>query len=178
MSNFNYKSKKMDTKENKKSKLYIDDSYDLQLVSKLHPALRWVLMLPIGFLAILLVQLAYGFVFNKLLSNFDTSSVFSIIVNSIFMAMKYCVFVVAMVGVAPVIRAKKFPASIACAFIAVIVCLGSTFFLFSKADSVDWPMLIATGCASLLGIIWASWNVRSVTSRPLTTTQEDDGPKQ
>ena len=39
-----YKRKKMDTKENKKSKLYIDDSYDLQLVSKLHPALRWVLM--------------------------------------------------------------------------------------------------------------------------------------
>ena len=154
----------MDTKENKKSKLYIDDSYDLQLVSKLHPALRWVLML------------AYGFVFNKLLSNFDTSSVFSIIVNSIFMAMTYCVFVVAMVGVAPVIRAKKFLASIVCAFIAVIVCLGSTFFLFSKADSVDWPMLIATGCASLLGIIWASWNVRSVTSKPLTTTQEDNGP--
>ena len=58
----------MDTKENKKSKLYIDDSYDLQLVSKLHPALRWVLMLPIGLLSILLVQLAYGFVFNKLLS--------------------------------------------------------------------------------------------------------------
>ena len=174
MSNFNYKSKKMDTKENKKSKLYIDDSYDLQLVSKLHPALRWVLMLPIGFLAILLVQLAYGFVFNKLLSNFDTSSV----VNSIFMAMKYCVFVVAMVGVAPVIRAKKFPASIACALIAVIVCLGSTFFLFSKADSVDWPMLIATGCASLLGIIWASWNVRTVTSKPLTITQEDNDPNQ
>ena len=99
----------MDTKENKKSKLYIDDSYDLQLVSKLHPALRWVLMLPIGFLAILLVQLAYGFVFNKLLSNFDTSSVFSIIVNSIFMAMKYCVFVVAMVGVAPVIRGNRRP---------------------------------------------------------------------
>ena len=168
----------MDTKENKKSKLYIDDSYDLQLVSKLHPALRWVLMLPIGFLAILLVQLAYGFVFNKLLSNFDTSSVFSIIVNSIFMAMKYCVFVVAMVGVAPVIRAKKFLASIVCALIAVIVCLGSTFFLFSKADSVDWSMLIATGCASLLGIIWASWNVRSVTSKPLTTTQEDNDPNQ
>ena len=48
----------MDTKKKKKSKLEIDDSYELRLVSKLHPALRWVLMLPIGFLAILLGQLA------------------------------------------------------------------------------------------------------------------------
>ena len=30
----------MDTKKKKKSKLEIDDSYELQLVSKLHPALR------------------------------------------------------------------------------------------------------------------------------------------
>ena len=34
----------MDTKKKKKSKLEIDDSYELRLVSKLHPTLRWVLM--------------------------------------------------------------------------------------------------------------------------------------
>lgn len=119
----------MDTKKKKKSKLEIDDSYELRLVSKLHPALRWVLMLPIGFLAILLVQLAYGLVFNKLLSNFDTNGGVAIVINSLFMAMKYCMFVVAMVGVAPVVREKKFQASIVCAIIAVIVCLGSTAFL-------------------------------------------------
>ena len=164
----------MDTKKKKKSKLEIDDSYELQLVSKLHPALRWVLMLPIGFLAILLVQLAYGFVFNKLLSNFDSNGGVAIVINSLFMAMKYCVFVVAMAGVAPVVRTKKFQASIVCAIIAVIVCLGSTWFLFSERGVDNLTMLIATGGSAFLGIVWAVWNVRSVVSKPLPTEEEDE----
>jgi len=164
----------MDTKKKKKSKLEIDDSYELQLVSKLHPALRWVLMLPIGLLAILLVQLAYGFVFNKMLSNFDPNGGVAIVINSLFMAMKYCVFVVAMVGVAPVVRAKKFQASIACAIIAVIVCLGSTGFLLYNTGVENLTMLIATGGSAFLGIVWAVLNVRSVISKPLPAEQEDE----
>ncbi len=164
----------MDTKKKKKSKLEIDDSYELQLVSKLHPTLRWVLMLPIGLLAILLVQLAYGFVFNKLLSNFDTNGGVAIVINSLFMAMKYCVFVVAMVGVAPVVREKKFQASIVCAIIAAIVCLGSTAFLVYNMGVDNLTMLIATGGSAFLGIIWAMLNVRSVISKPLPAEQEDE----
>jgi len=164
----------MDTKKKKKSKLEIDDSYELQLVSKLHPALRWVFMLPIGLLAILLVQLAYGFVFNKMLSNFDPNGGVAIVINSLFMAMKYCVFVVAMVGVAPVVRAKKFQASIACAIIAVIVCLGSTGFLLYNTGVENLTMLIATGGSAFLGIVWAVLNVRSVISKPLPAEQEDE----
>ena len=164
----------MDTKKKKKSKMEIDDSYELQLVSKLHPTLRWVLMLPIGFLAILIVQLAYGLVFNKLLSNFDTNGGVAIIINSLFMAMKYCMFVVAMVGVAPVVREKKFQASIVSTIIAAIVCLGSTWFLFSARGVDNLTMLIATGGSAFLGIVWAVWNVRSVVSKPLPTEQEDE----
>ena len=164
----------METKKKKKSKLEIDDSYELQLVSKLHPTLRWILMLPIGFLAILIVQLAYGLVFNKLLSNFDTNGGVAIIINSLFMAMKYCMFVVAMVGVAPVVREKKFQASIVSAIIAAIVCLGSTWFLFSARGVDNLTMLIATGGSAFLGIVWAVWNVRSVVSKPLPTEQEDE----
>lgn len=164
----------METKKKKKSKLEIDDSYELQLVSKLHPTLRWVLMLPIGFLAILLVQLAYGLVFNKLLSNFDSNGGVSIVINSLFMAMKYCMFVVAMVGVAPVVREKKFQASIVCAIIAAIVCLGSTAFLAHNMGVDNLTMLIATGGSAFLGIIWAMLNVRSVISKPLPAEQEDE----
>ena len=164
----------MDTKKKKKSKLEIDDSYELQLVSKLHPALRWVFMLPIGLLAILLVQLAYGFVFNKMLSNFDPNGGVAIVINSLFMAMKYCVFVVAMVGVAPVVREKKFQASIACAIIAVVVCLGSTGFLLYNNGVENLTMLIATGGSAFLGIVWAVLNVRSVISKPLPAEQEDE----
>ena len=164
----------MDTKKKKKSKLEIDDSYELQLVSKLHPALRWVLMLPIGLLAILLVQLAYGFVFNKMLSNFDPNGGVAIVINSLFMAMKYCVFVVAMVGVAPVVREKKFQASIACAIVAVIVCLGSTGFLVYNMGVDNLTMLIATGGSAFLGIVWAVLNVRSVISKPLPAEQEGE----
>ena len=168
----------METKENKKSRLSINDSYDLQLVNNTNPVLRWVLMLPIGFLAILIVQLAYGFIFNKLLSEFATIGAVGIIVNSIFIAMKYCVFVVAMVATAPVARKNKLQASMACAFIALLVAFGSTYYLYSNAVSVDWPMLIATSVACLLGISWAVWNVRVVTSKPLPATQEAEPPMQ
>ena len=164
----------MDTKKKKKSKLEIDDSYELQLVSKLHPALRWFLMLPIGLFAILLVQFAYGFVFNKMLSNFDPNGGVAIVINSLFMAMKYCVCVVAMVGVAPVVREKKFQASIACAIIAVIVCLGSTGFLLYNNGAENLTMLIATGGSAFLGIVWAVLNVRSTVSKPLPAEQKGE----
>ena len=98
----------------------------------------------------------------------------AIVINSLFMAMKYCVFVVAMVGVAPVVREKKFQASIVCAIVAVIVCLGSTAFLAYNMGVDNLTMLIATGGSAFLGIVWAVLNVRSVISKPLPAEQEDE----
>ena len=94
----------MNTEEKPKSdsKLEFDSNYDLRLVSNLSPTLRWVLVLPIAFLAMFMVHLAYNFSVKLALSNFDKYGVISIIVNSVFILIKYSIFIVTAVGTAPV----------------------------------------------------------------------------
>lgn len=91
-----------ETKPKKESKFDIDSNYDLRLVSNLSPTLRWVLVLPIAFLAMFMVHLTYNFIVKHALSNFDEYGVISIIVNSVFILIKYSIFVVTAVGTAPV----------------------------------------------------------------------------
>ena len=99
----------MNTEEKPKSgsKLEFDSNYDLRLLSNLSPALRWVLVLPIAFLAVFMVHLAYNFTVKLALSNFDEYGVISIIVNSVFILIKYSIFVVTAVGTAPVKRERE-----------------------------------------------------------------------
>lgn len=59
-----------ETKAKKESKLDIDNNFDLQLVKTLSPALRWILVLPIAFLAMFVIQIGYGFIVKLILSNF------------------------------------------------------------------------------------------------------------
>ncbi len=155
-----------ETKPQKESKLDIDSNYDLRLVRTLNPVLRWVLALPIAFLAALVIQITYGFVFRLLLSNFAEDGAVSVIVNSAFMLMKYCAFIVTAVATSPVARSKKFTVSIVFAIIASCLCAGSTVLALSFGSSDNKTMMMATGTAAIAGALLAVWNVRNVTSMP------------
>lgn len=157
----------METKQKKPGKLDIDEDYDLRLVKTWNPALRWLLTLPTGLIAMLIIQLAYGFIVRRILSNFDGASTVSIIVNCFFLFAKYAMFVVAMTATTPVARAKKKLASIICAIIAAIILCGSTLLLVHFADSINQTMMISTVVASLLGILFGVWHVSTSTSKPL-----------
>ena len=149
----------MNTEEKPKSgsKLEFDSNYDLRLVSNLSPALRWVLVLPIAFLAVFMVAL----------SNFDEYGVISIIVNSVFILIKYSIFVVTAVGTAPVKRERKFLVSIIFAVIASCMSVGINALLlsFSRIDSMG--MVIATGIAPIIGSFLVVLYVRSDTKKPV-----------
>lgn len=80
----------METKQKKPGKLDIDENYDLRLVKTWNPALRWLLTLPAGLIAMLIIQLAYGFIVRRILSNFDEASTVSIIVNWLLLISKVC----------------------------------------------------------------------------------------
>lgn len=154
-----------ETKPQKESKLDIDSNYDLRLVRTLNPVLRWMLALPIAFLAALVIQITYGFVFRLLLSNFAEDGAVSIIVNSVFMLMKYCAFVVAAVATSPVARNKKFTVSIVFAVLASCLCVGSTALALSFGSSDKRTMMMAAGIAAIAGVLLAVWNVRNATSK-------------
>lgn len=156
-----------ETKPKKESKLDIDSNYDLRLVSTLSPALRWILVLPIAFLAMFVIQIGYGFIVKLILSNFAQDGIVSIIGNSTVMLAKYTVFVIAATSTAPVARNKKFIVSIVSALIGALLCVGGTAIVISVAVSTDNTMLIATFVASMVGLLLGIWKVRSSISKPV-----------
>ena len=156
-----------ETKPKKESKLDIDSNYDLRLVSTLSPALRWILVLPIAFLAMFVIQIGYGFIVKLILSNFAQDGIVSIIGNSTVMLAKYTVFVIAATSTAPVARNKKFIVSILSALIGALLCVGGTAIVISVAVSTDNTMLIATFVASMVGLLLGIWKVRSSISKPV-----------
>lgn len=156
-----------ETKPKKESKLDIDSNYDLRLVSTLSPALRWILVLPIAFLAMFVIQIGYGFIVKLILSNFAQDGIVSIIGNSTVMLAKYTVFVIAATSTAPVARNKKFIVAIAAAFIGALLCVGGTAISLSLSVAIDKTMLISTFVASMVGLLLGIWEVRSSISKPV-----------
>lgn len=156
-----------ETKPKKESKLDIDSNYDLRLVSTLSPTLRWVLTLPIAFLAMFVIQIGYGFIVKLILSNFAQDGIVSIIGNSTVMLAKYTMFVIAATSTAPVARNKKFIVAIVSALIGALLCVGGTAIAISVAVSTDNTMLIATFAASMVGLLLGIWKVRSSISKPV-----------
>lgn len=156
-----------ETKAKKESKLDIDNNFDLQLVKTLSPALRWILVLPIAFLAMFVIQIGYGFIVKLILSNFAQDGIVSIIGNSTVMLAKYTVFVIAATSTAPVAHNKKFIVAIVSALIGALLCVGGTAIAISVAVSTDNTMLIATFVASMVGLLLGIWKVRSSISKPV-----------
>ena len=156
-----------ETKPKKESKLDIDSNFDLHLVRTLSPALRWVLVLPIAFLAMFVIQIGYGFIVKLILSNFAQDGIVSIIGNSTVMLAKYTVFVIAATSTAPVARNKKFIVAIAAAFIGALLCVGGTAISLSLSVAIDKTMLISTFVASMVGLLLGIWKVRSSISKPV-----------
>jgi hypothetical protein len=156
-----------ETKAKKESKLDIDNNFDLQLVKTLSPALRWILVLPIAFLAMFVIQIGYGFIVKLILSNFAQDGIVSIIGNSTVMLAKYTVFVIAATSTAPVARNKKFIVAIAAAFIGALLCVGGTAISLSLSVAIDKTMLISTFVASMVGLLLGIWKVRSSISKPV-----------
>lgn len=162
--------------ENNKKKIAIDvdQNYDLMMVRRLPASLRWALMLPLAFLGMTIVHLAYGAFMPRLLTGMHDEGGVSIVLSSLFIWYKYYVFVVAMVGTAPVQRGKKLAFSWVAVAIAMCLCAGTTSITCINADEINTTMMAATAAASVLGALWAVWKVRKVTSKPLDAEQEQD----
>ena len=157
-----------ETKPKKESKLDIDSNYDLRLVSTLSPALRWVLTLPIAFIAMFAVQVGFGTLVKLINSNLPMGEIVNTIMLSTVMLTKYAIFVIAATSTAPLTRNKKFIAAIAAAFIGALLCVGGTAISLSLSVAIDKTMLISTFVASILGLLLGVWEVRRVTSKPPT----------
>jgi len=121
----------MEPKEEKKkeSALNINEEFDFNFAKKIPKALRWILVIPVGLLSLFVVQFAYGFIVNMILKNVSETSIIALIINGIFGFIKYYIFTIAMVAMAPVNVANKFKAGIGLSVVPLAIVTGVTFLL-------------------------------------------------
>ena len=116
----------MEKKEEKKRivALKINDDFDFKFAKKMPKVLRWILVVPTGIVSLLLIQLSYGFIVNMLLKYFAETSVVMIIVNAIFSFIKFYIFLISMVAMAPVTAAKKFKTGVGLSIVPLSITGG------------------------------------------------------
>lgn len=157
--------------EKKDSKFSIDHDYDFIFLKNWPPIVRWLLVIPAGFLSLLLTQFALGFVVNMIQKSFDSYYV-SLIIDGIFMIIKFMIFEITIVGVAPVKRSKKFLTGIILSIIPIGMMLLMAWGLTlvnqnPEAYNTYYPTttIIVQIITGLLGIIWALFSIRNETSK-------------
>lgn len=158
-------------KEEKSSKFNIDSDYDFIFLKCWPAIIRWILVIPAGILFLLITQLSLGFIANMIQKSFD-SYYLSLIVDGIFMIIKFIAFEIAIVGVAPVKRERKFTAGMFLSIIPFIFLLFLTWRLTiinqsPEVYNVYYPTttIIAQLITGTLGIILALYSIRSETNK-------------
>ena len=160
----------MDNKTTGKKKgLEINENFDYNFVVKLNPALRWILVLPMGLAGLFMVQLAGGWIAGFMLRNVAADSILAMVINGIFGVVKYCFLLVSMVATAPVARQKKLITAIMLSFVPIAVAgLLVHFIVQSGMAGFTFPIMLALNFGvAMLGIIFALLMVRSEIAKPL-----------
>lgn len=147
----------MEQKEEKKkeSALNINDDFDFNFAKKIPDVIRWLLVIPAGFVGLLMVQLAYGFVVGMLLKNIPETSMIATIVNAIFGFVKFYIFTIAMVAMAPVETKNKLKAGVGLAIVPFAVAAGATYVLILGA-SVEYVYSITDVAIQILIVVLAT----------------------
>ena len=153
----------------KKKGLEINENFDYNFAAKLNPALRWVLVLPMGLAGLFMIQLAGGWIAGFLLRNTAADSVIAMVVNGLFGTVKYCFFLVSMVATAPVVRQKKLITAILLSFVPMATAgLLVHFIVRSGMAGFSVPVMLALNLGvAMLGIVFALLMVRSEIAKPL-----------
>ncbi|NDV68917.1 hypothetical protein [Dysgonomonas sp. 25] len=156
-------------KEEKKSKLAIDEDNDFIFLKNWPPVVRWLLVIPMGLFFFLIVQFTIGFVGNKLMESLNIDFISVIVIGVVALA-KFMAFEVGMVGAAPVKRERKAKVGALLAVIPLVLLAALTLLMVYVNESPDlletyYPMscIIAQVIGGVLGIIWGIFCLKSDT---------------
>lgn len=141
----------------KKSKLEIDADYDFVFLKNWSPVLRWLMVIPMGLFALLIVQFSFAFIFERFINSLNSEAI-AIISNAIFTLMKYIMMIVAITATAP-LRDKVKGAVVLCVF--PLAMLGFGVWIISRHPEVASPTFVtAQVIAALLGLVWGVYDVK------------------
>ena len=172
----------MESKKEKKkeSALNINDDFDFNFAKKIPGVLRWILVVPAGFVGLLMVQLAYGFIVNMLLKNVSDTSVITTIVNAIFGLAKFYIFTITMVAMAPVKTKNKFKAGVGLSVVPLAIACGVTYlFLLGGSETAAEYSYLTTNIAIqvavvILATIGALIYIKKDTNKEKAAINEED----
>lgn len=161
--------------EKKKKGLDIDENFDFIFAKKLSPVLRWILVLPMGLFGFLAVQLAYGFIVNKLLGNFAPDSIVAALVAAIFNIAKFLIIMTAMIATAP--AKNKFKAGVVLSVIPFAI-IAFMIFVYFKAPAdefyISLPVYIVQLVAIASGTGYALWQVKNHMKKQANNPEETE----
>ena len=143
--------------------LYISTTFDFIFLKQITKPLRWLLVLPMGFLTILLTQATLNLIAQIILILTHYNDIVALLSAGIMWAVQYALAIVVMTATAPVTSKKKFKWGFFLSCILWLLAASSTYLIFKSlnAQFVISHLL----CISLSAAIGLSYGLYLINKR-------------
>ena len=115
--------------------LYISTTFDFIFLKQITKPLRWLLVLPMGFLTILLTQATLNLIAQIILILTHYNDIVALLSAGIMWAVQYALAIVVMTATAPVTSKKKFKWGFFLSCILWLLAASSTYLIFKSLNA-------------------------------------------
>ncbi|WP_315571580.1 hypothetical protein [Alloprevotella tannerae] len=143
--------------------LYISTTFDFIFLKQITKPLRWLLVLPMGFLTILLTQATLNLIAQIILILTHYNDIVALLSAGIMWAVQYALAIVVMTATAPVTSKKKFKWGLFLSCILWLLAASSTYLIFKSLNAQF--VISRLLCISLSAAIGLSYGLYLINKR-------------
>ena len=143
--------------------LYISTTFDFIFLKQITKPLRWLLVLPMGFLTILLTQATLNLIAQIILILTHYNDIVALLSAGIMWAVQYALAIVVMTTTAPVTSKKKFKWGFFLSCILWLLAASSTYLIFKSLNAQF--VISRLLCISLSAAIGLSYGLYLINKR-------------
>lgn len=143
--------------------LYISTTFDFIFLKQITKPLRWLLVLPMGFLTILLTQATLNLIAQIILILTHYNDIVALLSAGIMWAVQYALAIVVMTATAPVTSKKKYKWGFFLSCILWLLAASSTYLIFKSLNAQF--VISRLLCISLSAAIGLSYGLYLINKR-------------
>ena len=143
--------------------LYISTTFDFIFLKQITKPLRWLLVLPMGFLTIQLTQATLNLIAQIILILTHYNDIVALLSAGIMWAVQYALAIVVMTATAPVTSKKKFKWGFFLSCILWLLAASSTYLIFKSLNAQF--VISRLLCISLSAAIGLSYGLYLINKR-------------
>lgn len=143
--------------------LYISTTFDFIFLKQITKPLRWLLVLPMGFLTILLTQATLNLIAQIILILTHYNDIVALLSAGIMWAVQYALAIVVMTATTPVTSKKKFKWGFFLSCILWLLAASSTYLIFKSLNAQF--VISRLLCISLSAAIGLSYGLYLINKR-------------